>query len=207
VVAQSEAQRSNLAKNFGRDCSVVRSCYDHDGHTGHPDGVILWVGNIIPVKRPELFIDLVRRLPNYRFKMIGGADEALIAPLRRLAADLGNIEFAGFVPYAEVESHFDRASILVNTSSNEGFPNTFLQAWSRGIPTVSMIDPGAYLNSDRVGEVVNSVEQMAQTISKIKSSPTVWQALGQASRQYFSQHFSTSRAVDSYEQCFRQALA
>jgi glycosyltransferase involved in cell wall biosynthesis len=58
-----------------------------------------------------------------------------------------------------------------------------------------------------VGEVVNSVEQMAQTISKIKSNPTIWRALGQASRQYFSQHFSASQAVDSYEQCFRQALA
>ena len=207
VVAQSEAQRAALVQNFGRDCSVVRSCYDHDGETGRPEGVILWVGNLRPVKRPEMFIELARRLPNYRFKMIGGADEALTSPLRRLAADLANIEFAGFVPFVEIESQFDRASILVNTSSNEGFPNTFLQAWSRGIPTVSMIDPGTYLNSNRVGEVVNSVEQMAQAISKIKSNPTIWHTLGQASRQYFSQHFSTSQAVDTYEQCFRQSLA
>jgi glycosyltransferase involved in cell wall biosynthesis len=205
VVAQSEIQRATCAQNFGRDSVVIRSCYDHQGRPGEHAGVILWVGNILPVKRPELFVELARKLPKYRFKMIGGLDDTAVAPLRSLAAGLTNIEFAGFVPFVEIESHFDGASVLVNTSTNEGFPNTFLQAWSRGIPTVSIFDPRTYLLNVRVGEVVTSVEQMAQTISSIKSDSTLWTSLGQASQRYFLENFSVVKAIECYDKCFTNA--
>jgi glycosyltransferase involved in cell wall biosynthesis len=159
-----------------------------------------------PRARPELFIELARRLPAYQFRMIGGLSEALLAPLREQAAGLTNIEFTGFVPFVEVESHFDGASILVNTSSNEGFPNTFLQAWSRGIPSVSMFDPGTSQDGARVGEICASVEEMAQRISSIKSDTALWESLGQSSKRYFSQNFSVSQAIESYDQHFKKAL-
>jgi len=207
LVAQTESQRVTCAQNFGRTPVVVRSCYGHEGRPGNPEGVILWVGNILPVKRPELFVELARRLPGYQFKMIGGSDDRLIAPLRSLAADLVNIEFSGFVPFVEIEQHFDGAALLVNTSTNEGFPNTFLQAWSRGIPTVSMFDPRTYQAGVRVGEVVSSLEEMVQTISAIKSDPTLWHSRGETSKKYFLENHSVAQAVNSYEQHFGRALA
>jgi glycosyltransferase involved in cell wall biosynthesis len=206
VVAQTKTQQVTMAQNFARDSVLVRSCYDAQGQPGSHEGVILWAANILPVKRPELFVELARLLPRYKFKMIGGLNDALVAPLRNLAQGLTNIEFTGFVPFAEVESHFDGASILVNTSSNEGFPNTFLQAWSRAIPTVSMFDPGTYQNGVRVGEVVGSIEEMSGAILAIKSDPMRWRSLGEASRRYFEENHSVTQAVDSYGQHFSQAM-
>lgn len=208
IVAQSERQREICSQNFGRDSVVVGSCYEHDGgRPGAYDGVILWVGNILPVKQPEIFVELARKLPNYQFKMIGGLSEALVAPLRSLASGLTNIEFLGFVPFAEVESHFDGASLLINTSTNEGFPNTFMQAWSRGIPTVSFFDPDRYLEEQRIGEVCSSLEEMTDRVSSIKSNEFLWRSISQMSQQYFSENFSISKSIDSYDLYFAQALA
>ena len=35
-----------------------------------------------------------------------------------------------------------KSKILINTSSFEGFPNTFVQAWANGVPVISLkVDP------------------------------------------------------------------
>lgn len=207
LVAQTEAQRLACSQNFSKTPVVIRSCYGHVGKPGEQSGVILWVGNILPVKRAHLFVELAKALPQYRFKLVGGRDAEVLAPLKQLASGLSNIEFAGFVPFAEIEQHFDGAALLVNTSSNEGFPNTFLQAWSRGIPTVSMFDPATYLDGSRVGTVVGSLEEMALAIDQLKSNRGAWESQGLLSKTFFSQTYDVDRAVDAYEEHFCKALA
>jgi len=206
LVAQTEAQRVSCVRNFSREPVVIRSCYAHKGRDGSHDGVILWVGNILPVKRPDLFVELARRLPSYRFKLVGGRDDSLIEPLRLLAAGLGNIEFTGFVPFADIEQHFDGASLFINTSLNEGFPNTFLQAWSRGVPTISMFDPGAWLGSHRVGEVVPDLAAMVEEVQALKSNHETWRLAGTLAKEYFEGNYSIDGALDSYERQFESAL-
>ena len=44
---------------------------------------------------------------------------------------LPNVTMLGPVRYRDTGALFDRARIFLNTSSIEGFPNTFLQAWIR----------------------------------------------------------------------------
>src|SRR6267143_1525270 len=72
VVVQSERQREALARHYGRDATVVPSCYGYTGKRSCPGGIILWAGTGKRIKRPELFIDLARRCPQYRFRLVGG---------------------------------------------------------------------------------------------------------------------------------------
>jgi glycosyltransferase involved in cell wall biosynthesis len=134
----------------------------------------------------------------------GGAHDegGLFDRISREAATLPNLEMTGFVPFVDVEKCFDDGSLLVNTSVSEGFPNTFLQAWSRGMPTVSFFDPDVRWKEHRVGEVVGSLDDMAKSVQSLMSDEERWRRVSSVCREYFAMHHSVDRAVDTYEAVF-----
>jgi glycosyltransferase involved in cell wall biosynthesis len=76
--------------------------------------------------------------------MIGGRVEPpqLYDEIATATQKVSNLIFHGFVPYHKVNEYFSRASLFVNTSSIEGFPNTFIQAWMHYTPVVGLnVDP------------------------------------------------------------------
>lgn len=90
---------------------------------------LLWVARCEDVKRPGLFLDLAAALPRARCRMITTPHDAgLFASVKERAAGLSNIEFLEGVAYRDIQGHFNEAKIFVNTSSHEGFPNTFVHA-------------------------------------------------------------------------------
>jgi len=90
---------------------------------------LLWVARCHEVKQPLLFLELARRCGPYRLQMIcSKQDEKLWNRVKEEVQDCQNIEFLESVPYREIQSYFDRAKIFVNTSIEEGVPNTFIHA-------------------------------------------------------------------------------
>ena len=139
IVAQTERQAALVCEHYRCEARIIPNPYVVPARKrAQRADLILWVGGIRPVKRPDRFITLARALPQYRFRMIGGAvgddaaAHAYFESIRGLAASADNLEFLGFRPLDEVEPHFDEARVFVNTSEHEGFPNTFLQAWGAG---------------------------------------------------------------------------
>ena len=174
--------------------------------------MVLWVANAKRHKRPHLFLELAARLPQYRFRLVGGpADQAderrYFEELQARAKVLPNVEMTGYVPYTDIESMFDGAAIFVNCSVGEGFPNTFMQAWSRGIPTVSFFDPQTRLDGDAVGIVVDSVGQMADTVRWLKEDAASWSIASERSCRAFEQTHSLARVVTLYERLIDDAVS
>jgi glycosyltransferase involved in cell wall biosynthesis len=205
VVAQTPAQCDLLRSNFGRPSTIIRSCYASRDANADRDGVVLWVSNLLPVKRAELFVEVAKRLPQFRFRLVGGGSDEAFEALRRQAADAPNLEFTGFVPFADVERHFDGAAVLVNTSLHEGFPNTFLQAWARGVPTISFFDAQASHAGQAVGLVCSTLDEAAVQIQRLKEDASLWNEHGERSRGYFERHLSVRDAADAYEALFARA--
>jgi glycosyltransferase involved in cell wall biosynthesis len=157
------------------------------------------------MKRPELFIELARRLPSVRFRMVGGADDpARLEQIANAAAALENLQFEGFVPYAEIDKRFDGARLFVNTSDAEGFPNTFLQAWARGIPAVSFLGNAEIHDGDLSGTHARDIGHMAAIVERLMSDDAEWRSASLASSRRFRERHTTEAALSHYERVFSE---
>lgn len=212
IVVQNAAQQRFVRKEIGRESILIPSSYQ----PAHPRNPItrlnvLWVSTIRHWKRPELFLDVASSLPHCQFTMIGGVgvgERPFYDTIRLRAEKLENVDFVGFVPYAEIDRYFDSAALFVNTSDNtEGFPNTFLQSWARGIPTVSFFDSGARMNEQPVGRLVRSVDEMTEAIADLLENEVHRSRLGEECKRYVETNHSPGRILDLYEDVFRAVMA
>jgi glycosyltransferase involved in cell wall biosynthesis len=207
IFVQNHEQEKLCMEHVGRVPEIVPNCYALPSIRRYSSGdlYVLWVSTIRPIKRPELFLDLAQALPTLRFKMIGGPDESepdLFESVRKRAESLGNVEFLGFLPFEETERHFDDATIFVNTSESEGVPNSFLQAWARGVPTVSYIDAGATLSGREVGIRVTSAVEMIQEVNRLASNDQLREEAGARGRIYVENVHSPEKVIALYERLF-----
>lgn len=211
IFVQNDEQARLCRKNLGLEPILVPNCYSKsDGElTESGDNYILWVSTVRKLKRPELFLDLAQALPNYQFRMIGGPGEGerdLYNAIEARATTLKNVQFLGFIPFARAEAHFDRATLFVNTSDSEGFPNSFLQAWARGIPTISFVDAGARFDGKPIGLQVHSFEDLVTTVGRLASNGPTRQLEGQRSVAYVERNHSPESVVQLYEKVFEELV-
>jgi len=124
---------------------------------------LLWVSRCQQLKRPHLFLDLVEALPDARCTMIcPGEDKELWDSVAERADKLPNLEFIEKVPYHEIQEYYDRAKVFVNTSTFEGFPNSFIQSGMGCTALLSLcIDPDGMIQEFGCGILANgSMEKM-----------------------------------------------
>ena len=73
-------------------------------------------------------------------------------------------------------------------SSYEGFPNTFLEAWSHGRPVVTSFDPDGLVERRGLGLVAKTVDQFAVAFAELFSSPEMWGEKARNAREYYVDH-------------------
>ena len=119
---------------------------------------LLWVARCNQVKQPMIFLDLAEKFPQARCRMIcSQQDEALWKEVKKRALTMPHVEFLEKVPYHEIQSHFDQANIFVNTSSDEGVPNTFIHAGLGATAIVSLkVDPDQMFQHFQMGGSANN---------------------------------------------------
>ena len=161
ISVQSNIQENALDENYQLPSVVVDMAAEipetAPGNRREID--VLWVNNFRAFKRPELVLNIARSMPGVSFTIVGGPMQGydeLFEKVRDDAKTIDNIRFVGAVPYSEVNSYFSRAKLFLNTSDSEGFPNSFLQAWVRGVPVVSFFDPDDLIASEGLGISVNT---------------------------------------------------
>lgn len=188
VVAQTE-QQANLARSFGLHPHVIRSFCE----PGHPkpesrEG-FLWIGAFVGVKDPHSYLDLAERVPDAPFWMV--ADErvgwdGLASSVRDRAARIPNLELLPPRPRSELLGLYRRAIAVVSTSLYEGFSNTLLEGWARGVPAVSLrVDPDRVIARHRLGGVAGGSMDAFERISRrYLEDPTAAKRDGDAGYRY-----------------------
>ena len=159
VVVQTRDQLGIAREHFPRlpEPVQINSFVEPAPAAGAPGEAFLWVSRLADYKRPLLYADLAAALPEARFWMIATAVEAdwhqqTLAELRRRAAELPNLELLDQRPHAELQALIGRAVAMVNTSSFEGMPNTWLEGWARGVPALTLsFDPDGRIADNGLG--------------------------------------------------------
>ena len=166
---------------------------------------ILWVNNIRDFKRPELAVRIAEKMPEYRVMMIGGpctGHEKLYNKVENNAGRAPNLDFKGFVPYHQVNEYFSRAKVFINTSDSEGFPNSFLQAWMRGVPVISFFDPGGLIKEMKFGACPETLEQMVSDVREILGNKEKRELIAQRAKKYTCSHYSPPIIAQQYIDIF-----
>ena len=204
VLAQTAQQQRALRQNFARDSHIAPSLFE-PAERSRPleerDIDALWVGHIRSFKRPDVLLEMARRLPRLRFHMVGGrmpGSEQLFDAVRSEARALGNVTFHGAVPYLEARSLYERARLFVSTSDIEGFPNTYLQAWSHGTPVVAFLDPDGLLERHAMGRAARTVGDMCAAIAALSGDPAQWRQASVRARDYMQRHRDEGKVLGPY---------
>ena len=166
--------------------------------------VVLWVSTLRPWKQPEIVFELADELPETMFVIVGGrADEAptLADEITAGAEARPNVRYEGFVPYEDIDDYYTASDIFLNTSTNEGFPNTFLEAWSHRTPVVSLsVNPSNVLTNNEIGYVADgSVEKLRDRLGSLVSDPEKRVRFGEAAFEYFRSNHSIEHVTTKYE--------
>jgi glycosyltransferase involved in cell wall biosynthesis len=179
IVVQTRHQARLLEDHYARRATAVVANFHPDPEaTREPDEPlqILWVANFKPLKRPDAFIQLaedLRDLTHVQFVMIGasasgGKSAEWHADLDRRMSSLPNLKCLGQLSQDQVNARLAGAYAFVNTSLYEGFPNTFIQAWQRGAPVVSLaVNPDGVLDDESVGIHAGSQHRLADAVRRL----------------------------------------
>ena len=214
VLSQTEVQRENLLREFGVESQVVPNPMAIPDRPADPgrDGAVLWIATYKPAKRPEWFTELARRLPEHRFVMCGVVPEApseqgAWQAAREAERDLPNLEVRGFVERERLGELFRESALFVHTSPAEGFPNTLLEAWAHGLPSISCVNPDGVVGREHLGELVGTIEALAENARRWMSDPALRVAAGQRARAYVRSRHDPGAISDRLAAIFDRQLA
>ena len=212
IVVQSEAQKARMKERLGLESLVIK--------TGHPileeipekesPPLVIWIANIKRRKRPELFIELARECSDLSAKFVLGgkcSDPCYHYQIRRLCRGLKNLELTGALPFSRSNELLAAASILVNTSVREGFSNTFVQAWLRETPVVSLtVDSDGVLEREKIGIHSGSFQKMVQDVRHLLSDERLRKEMGQRAKAYAVREHNLVDKLRQYTELFESLI-
>ena len=212
ILVQGERQQQAMLRNYGLSSSVARMLVDPgklnlDFAAREID--LLWVNNLRDFKRPDRFLTLASSVPSLKCHMIGGRQaghERLFDQTSEGAEVLSNLTFHGQIPYHDVNDFYERSRVFVNTSDSEGFPNSYLQAWIRGMPVVAFFDPDGVIAREGLGFAVSSDEEMRQAVQTLTTDSNTWHTFSERCREYMQTHYGDELTLAPYLAALRGEL-
>jgi glycosyltransferase involved in cell wall biosynthesis len=201
VVVQSQEQERLLRHYYKRSDSLLIRNFDvapAEPLDKFGPKRVLWIANFKRWKRPELFISLAQKLAHLdgaRFVMIGApsGERQWQSSLERQIASCVNLDYLGELPQAQVNVQLSSAHLFVNTSESEGFPNTFIQAWYRQVPVLSLdVDPDGILEREQVGVRCATHEALVSAVEALLLDNARREEIGLRAARYAAENHSVA---------------
>lgn len=197
VLCQTLQQHEMLKRNLGIDSQILKNmhCIPNVEEIKKSDPpIVLWLASLKRWKQPELFIRLAEKLQHLdcRFVLAGRMSDSYYREIIQDAlARINNLEYIQNVSFEKSNELIAEASVFLNTSlPNEGFPNTFIQAWLRKVPTVSLnFNPDQVIEKHSLGYHSKDFENLIADVAKLITDKQRRIRMGEAARKYAVKEF------------------
>lgn len=199
IVAQTDWQADEVALRFGRTAAVLPNPVDAAPVAPRERRYFLWVGKSSTPKRPDHLIEIAKRLPEIPFRMIlNRAETALDDAVRRIRPP--NVEIVASVEPNRMDEQYAAAVALLNTSSFEGMPNTFLEAGVQGTPVLSLsVDPDGMLARSGGGSCADGdLEGFIGMVAEAARLPASSRRMGVALERYVAERHAAEPVYERF---------
>jgi glycosyltransferase involved in cell wall biosynthesis len=201
VIVQHKGQQESLKKNYGKE-SIIRNSahFIPEGINVSQKSYVLWVARADDWKQPQLFLGLAKNYPDTKFVMVmpESNDSNYFRKIKSEAQKIPNLEFHDFVAINKIDDFFLGAKIFVNTSSFEGFPNTFIQAAKTKTPILSLtVNPDGMLDKFNLGFCSeNNPDKLKSDLKQLLSNPSLCDKIGEHGYEYARNNHDLGKIIE-----------
>ncbi|MEI7633194.1 MAG: glycosyltransferase [bacterium] len=230
VICQTRQQRETLSRNFAVTAFPVRNSHrmpnlPPEANDANKRTDILWVGRAHPMKLPEVFLELARRMPHRNFVMVAPptfGHEDCFTQIKQAADRLPNVAFIPGVGHDEVPSFYLKARVSVLTSEAEGFPNVVIESFKYGAPVICyLLNPDNILRplpagddiersppvADAIGYAANGgIEAMLGEIERLFDDEEHWRECSRLARGFAEENYSVDTTIREYKSIFMHLI-
>lgn len=207
IIAQNDYQISMLKQwTHIKDITAVKiaNIFDNSIFNIKNEGKeydFIWVGNIKKIKRINWFLSLAEALPMHSFAAIGSLQDNQEAKLlEKYVQKFSNLNYLGYLDVNSTTQIISKSRLLVCTSEKEGFPNTFLQAWSCGVPVISTVDPSNTIENYKLGRNVSSINELIDEAKQLIESEKEYLNIKSQIKEYFEVYHNKKSGLNIIKQ-------
>jgi glycosyltransferase involved in cell wall biosynthesis len=156
-----------------------------------------------------MMLEVAALLPDVKFE-VAGTPESSGTYSRRLfarAGTLANVSMCGVIPRHQMAAFYRGAVALLCTSEYEGFPNTFLEAWSLGVPVVSTVEPDELLSAGGLGFTGQTAPELVAALKRLGQDQALWQTVSAKCLRYFRENHTIESSMPQFERLLESAAA
>lgn len=213
-LTQNQLQAQQAFDRFGQQTIMISSGHPRPSELYFDKNAntitVIWAGNLGYRKSPETVIEIARRCQGNAiiFELFGSG--GISEDRKQIFYDfkeLSNIRYHGRQHLDIVNHALDKADFLLNTSTYEGFPNTFIQAWLRGVPVLTTgVNPDSILNNHILGRTFSNIEEISDFLKNEIHTPYYTKEKRKKIAQYADKHFNIAKIALQYEVIFKNLI-
>jgi glycosyltransferase involved in cell wall biosynthesis len=203
IIALSEFLGDVVEASFGVDTQVIRTMVDLEAVTAtdHQPEYVTMVNPRSKLKGPDIFLDIVRELPEQQFLVAG---DFATESQRKAAEELDNLTYLGWVD--DMREVYRQTELLVVPSlAEEGGPRVIVEAFANGIPVVGTDRGGVPEFIGEAGAIVDDPHDTGEWIEKIEVTRKEYDRKQTLARER-APMFDSASPIDQYEQLLEEIV-
>jgi len=168
---------------------------------------VCYLGRWDARKRPELFLELAARFAHVNFIFVGAClnDPARDDLIRQQCRALKNITAPGWINPEQRASILDSAWILVNTSTRECLPVSYLEAGARKCAILSHCNADDFASDFGFWAERGDLSDYVQGLEFLLANDR-WRSLGEKAHLYVKNTHEYEKVIDQHLSVYRDAL-